>query len=63
MDDANVPSLMSLVYLDKKFLKDKIYLNTRKFLIVTTTYFLKGKGEGQVSAHMQKQNLANGNNS
>ena len=30
MDDANVPSLMSLAYLDSKFKKDEVYLNTRK---------------------------------
>ena len=33
MDDANVPSLMSLAYLDSKFEKDEIYLNTRRFLL------------------------------
>ena len=31
MDDANVPSLMSLAYLDSKFVNDIVYQNTRNF--------------------------------
>ena len=59
MDDANVPSLMSLAYLDSKFKDDKIYLNTRKFLLSENNpYFLKGKAaEGQASPHTGKDKI------
>ena len=59
MDDANVPSLMSLAYLDSKFKDDKIYLNTRKFLLSDNNpYFLKGKAaEGQASPHTGKDKI------
>ncbi len=59
MDDANVPSLMSLAYLDSKFKKDPIYLNTRKFLLSDNNpYFLKGKAaEGQASPHTGKDKI------
>ena len=59
MDDANVPSLMSLGYLDSKFLNDEIYLNTRKFLLSENNpYFLKGKSaEGQASPHTGKDKI------
>ena len=59
MDDANVPSLMSLAYLDSKFKNDKIYLNTRKFLLSDNNpYFLKGKAaEGQASPHTGKDKI------
>lgn len=33
MDDANVPSLLSLGYLNKDILKDKAYQDTRKFVL------------------------------
>ncbi len=36
MDDANVPSLMSLAYLDKNLAADPLYLNTRRFLLSDT---------------------------
>jgi len=59
MDDANVPSLMSLAYLDTKFQNDKIYLNTRKFLLSDKNpYFLTGKAaEGQASPHTGKDKI------
>ena len=59
MDDANVPSLMSLGYLDPTFLNDEIYLNTRKFLLSENNpYFLKGKAaEGQASPHTGKDKI------
>jgi len=59
MDDANVPSLMSLAYLDSKFKKDEIYLNTREFLLSDNNpYFLKGKAaEGQASPHTGKDKI------
>lgn len=53
MDDANVPSLMSLAYLDKRFVKHKVYQNTRVFLTSENNpYYLKGNAaEGQGSPH------------
>ena len=59
MDDANVPSLMSLAYLDSKFKKDEVYLNTRKFLLSDNNpYFLNGKAaEGQASPHTGKDKI------
>ena len=59
MDDANVPSLMSLAYIDSKFINDEIYLNTRKFLLSKNNpYFLKGKAaEGQASPHTGKDKI------
>ena len=59
MDDANVPSLMSLGYLDPTFLNDEIYLNTRKFLLSENNpYFLKGQAaEGQASPHTGKDKI------
>ena len=59
MDDANVPSLMSLAYLDSKFKKDKVYLDTRRFLLSENNpYFLKGKAaEGQASPHTGKDKI------
>ena len=59
MDDANVPSLMSLAYLDKEFKENPIYTNTRKFLISENNpYFLKGKiAEGQASPHTGKDKI------
>ena len=59
MDDANVPSLMSLAYLDSKFEEDQTYINTRKFLLShNNPYFLKGKAaEGQASPHTGKDKI------
>ncbi len=59
MDDANVPSLMSLAYLDSKFEEDQTYINTRKFLLSNNNpYFLKGKAaEGQASPHTGKDKI------
>ena len=59
MDDANVPSLMSLAYLNKSFRDNPLYLNTRKFLISENNpYFLKGKiAEGQASPHTGKDKI------
>jgi meiotically up-regulated gene 157 (Mug157) protein len=54
MDDANVPSLLSLGYLNKAFLKDKEYLNTRKFVLSENNpFFFKGKAaEGIGGPHV-----------
>lgn len=44
MDDANVPSLLSLPYLDAVKNTDPIYINTRKMLLsVNNPFFFKGK--------------------
>ncbi len=53
MDDANVPSLLALPYLDSVSLKDPIYQNTRKLILSDSNpYFAKGKaGEGIGSPH------------
>jgi len=54
MDDANVPSLLSLPYLGYVLAKDKIYQNTRKFaLSLDNPYFYKGTaGEGIGGPHV-----------
>lgn len=59
MDDANVPSLMSLAYLGAHQPSDEIYKNTRKFLLSDSNpYYLKGKvAEGQASPHTGKEKI------
>ena len=59
MDDANVPSLMSLAYLGAHKNTDQIYLQTRKFLLSDSNpYYLKGKAaEGQASPHTGKEKI------
>jgi uncharacterized protein len=54
MDDANVPSLLSLPYLGAVDAKDPIYINTRKFLFSSDNpFFFKGKvGEGIGGPHV-----------
>lgn len=54
MDDANIPSLLSLPYLGAIDPKDPIYKNTRKFVLSEwNPYFHKGKsGEGIGSPHI-----------
>ena len=43
MDDANVPSLLSLPYLDAVQASDPVYANTRKFLLSENNpYYFKG---------------------
>ncbi|MFZ0455133.1 MAG: glycoside hydrolase family 125 protein [Ignavibacteriaceae bacterium] len=53
MDDANVPSLLSLPYLDYCSISDSVYQNTRTFLFSENNpYFFKGKAaEGIGSPH------------
>ena len=48
MDDANVPSLLALGYLDPEMFDDPVYLNTRRFVwSEDNPYFFKGDaGEG-----------------
>ncbi len=59
MDDANVPSLMSLAYLGAHKPTDEIYKRTRKFLLSSNNpYFLVGKlAEGQGSPHTGKNRI------
>ena len=54
MDDANIPSLLSLAYLGAVSPKDPIYRNTRKFVLSEwNPYFFKGKaGEGIGGPHI-----------
>ncbi len=53
MDDANVPSLLSLPYLDCITSDNEIYLNTRKLILSgTNPYYFVGKaGSGIGSPH------------
>ncbi len=53
MDDANVPSLLSLPYLECLPEDDTVYQNTRRFVLSDSNpYFFKGKaGEGNGSPH------------
>ena len=54
MDDANVPSLLALGYLDPEMYGDPVYLNTRRFVwSEDNPYFKRGKaGEGIGGPHM-----------
>ncbi len=56
MDDANVPSLMSLAYLGAHQPADELYKSTRKFLLSDSNpYYLNGKAaHGQGSPHTGK---------
>lgn len=54
MDDANVPSLLGLPYLDAMSKTDPVYQNTRKMLLsLNNPFFFKGKaGEGIGGPHV-----------
>ena len=54
MDDANIPSLLSLAYLGAVPATDPVYKNTRKFVLSAwNPYFCKGKaGEGIGGPHI-----------
>ncbi|RYD82179.1 MAG: glycoside hydrolase family 125 protein [Sphingobacteriales bacterium] len=54
MDDANVPSLLSLPYLGSVSADNKVYQNTRKFILSKSNpYFFKGKyAEGVGGPHV-----------
>jgi meiotically up-regulated gene 157 (Mug157) protein len=54
MDDANVPSLLSLPYLGAMKNTDPLYINTRKFVLSENNpFFFKGKaGEGIGGPHV-----------
>lgn len=53
MDDANVPSLLTMAYLGDVDMNDRIYRNTRRFVLSEDNpYYFKGKyAEGIGSAH------------
>ncbi|WP_044199732.1 glycoside hydrolase family 125 protein [Dyadobacter tibetensis] len=53
MDDAGIPGLISMPYLDSVSLDDPIYINTRKFALSDSNpYYFKGKAaEGLGSPH------------
>ena len=53
MDDANVPSLLSLPYLNCVSADDSVYQNTRNFLLSKNNpyYFVGKEGKGIGSAH------------
>lgn len=54
MDDANIPSLLSLPYLDAISVNDPLYQNTRKFILSDSNpFFFQGKeGEGVGGPHV-----------
>ncbi|GAA4459692.1 glycoside hydrolase family 125 protein [Nemorincola caseinilytica] len=54
MDDANVPSLLGLGYLMPGMAKDKVYLNTRKFVLSFDNpfYYMGRAGEGIGGPHV-----------
>ena len=54
MDDANVPSLLSLAYLDPDMARDPVWQNTRRFVwSEDNPYFFRGKaGEGIGGPHI-----------
>ena len=54
MDDANVPSLLSLAYLDPSMAQDPVWQNTRRFVwSEDNPYFYRGKaGEGIGGPHI-----------
>jgi uncharacterized protein len=59
MDDANLPSLLSLPYLGCCAKDDEIYLNTKKFILSDNNpYFFKGdSAEGTGSPHTLVNNI------
>lgn len=59
MDDANVPSLMGLAYLEPALATDPVYQCTRRFLLSEDNpYFLRGvAAEGQGSPHTGKESI------
>jgi hypothetical protein len=59
MDDANVPSLLSLGYLVPEMATDPVYKNTRKFVLSNENpFFFKGKaGEGIGGPHAGVDNI------
>ena len=59
MDDANVPSLLSLPYLGYCSAEDEKYINTRKFILSKNNpYYFEGKkAKGIGSPHTPKNHI------
>ena len=59
MDDANVPSLLSLGYLDPQMHDDPVWQNTRRFVwSEDNPYFFRGEaGEGVGGPHIGTENI------
>jgi len=59
MDDANIPSLLSLAYLDPAMADDPVWRNTRRFVwSEDNPYFFRGKaGEGIGGPHIGIENI------
>lgn len=59
MDDANIPSLLSLPYLVPEMDKDPVYKNTRRYVLSNENpFFFKGKaGEGVGGPHAGVDNI------
>jgi meiotically up-regulated gene 157 (Mug157) protein len=59
MDDANLPSLLSLPYLNALPVNDPIYQNTRRFALSSSNpYFYKGRvAEGTGGPHVGRDNM------
>ena len=59
MDDANVPSLLALGYLDPEMFNDPVYLNTRRFVwSEDNPYFKRGAaGEGIGGPHIGTESV------
>lgn len=59
MDDANIPSLLSLPYLIPEMYNDPVYKNTRKFVLSSDNpFWFKGKaGEGIGGPHAGMDNI------
>ncbi|RYE24354.1 MAG: metal-independent alpha-mannosidase, partial [Sphingobacteriaceae bacterium] len=59
MDDANLPSLLALPYLNAVSVSDPIYQNTRKFVLSNSNpYFYSGKAvEGIGGPHVGRDNM------
>ncbi|MVN20449.1 glycoside hydrolase family 125 protein [Mucilaginibacter arboris] len=59
MDDANIPSLLALPYLDAVSVSDPVYQNTRKFVLSNSNpFFYRGKtAEGIGGPHVGKDGM------
>lgn len=59
MDDANVPSLLSIPYIGYRSLKDETYMNTRRFILSKKNpfYFQGSETKGIGSPHTPGENI------
>jgi uncharacterized protein len=61
MDDANIPGLLSLPYLDSQYFADPVYRNTRKFVLSRgNPYFHQGKYAQGVGSPHTEEKIPNG---